>query len=60
MEGARVIVGDLDGYGVESGARRGGLDIFSHGSLAWGSFFSLTVKGLITPLCQGLGIATIL
>ena len=60
MEGARVIVGDLDRYGMESGARPGGLGIFSHRPLAWLSFFTLAVKGLIIPLCQGLGIATIL
>ena len=44
-EGSRIIVWDLDGFGMESGARPGGLKIFGHRPLAWGSFFTLAAKG---------------
>ena len=37
-EGYRVIVEDLDGFRMESGARSRGLEIFGHGPDAWGRF----------------------
>ena len=46
MEGTRVIVGDLVGYGMDSRARPGGLAIFSLGPLVWGHFFHLGSEGV--------------
>ena len=45
-EGSKVIVEDLDGFGMESGGKAWGLEIFGHGSPAWGSFFTLAAKRL--------------